>query len=74
MAYLNNSLKITEKYKEVIAFIAKHNPGKEADFDASQAFLVELVEADNSLMSVVMKTQRKVAKKFDLRLETPGLP
>ena len=59
-----HAAKNAEKYKEVIAYISKHNPGKETDFDAAVSPLKDLLEEGPMLASALRDSQVILMKKI----------
>ena len=68
VAYVNNSLDMANKYEEVIAYMSQHNPGKEADFAATIKLLQPLIEKDQEALAATIAAQKRLVKKFDLKI------
>ena len=67
--YVENSLQLVEKYKEVIDYMSEHNPGAEADVDAVDALIADLIDKDEKLFDVVAQRQKRLAEKFGFELK-----
>lgn len=68
-SYIENSLNVTDMYKEVVAYISTHNPGGEEDFAKVDAITQAVLAKDEQLMKAVGQCQRQMADKFDFKLE-----
>ena len=69
VAYVDNSMTIAEKYKEVIEYISAHNPGDKENSDAVDELLDDLITKDQELLQAIGQHQEKMAKEFDIKLE-----
>ena len=69
VAYVSNSSDVVDKYEEQVAYISKHNPGKEQDLDALDAITAEPLAKHAQLFNTVVEVQAKMADKFDFELE-----
>jgi len=69
MAYVNNLLDSADKYEEVIAYMSEHNPGKEADFAMTIELLQPLIEKDQEVRAATIAAQKRLVKKFGLKIK-----
>ncbi|MHC4405517.1 MAG: hypothetical protein ACYTG0_38210 [Planctomycetota bacterium] len=69
LEYVQNSSQIAEKYKEVIDYIAKNNPGNEDNAAAVDEMLGQLLLNDVGLHLKVGVCQKQMADSYDLTLE-----
>ncbi len=69
LSYVENSWQIAQKYKEVIDFISKNNPGTEANFEEAFGILNELIVKDGQLFNKSINCQKRMADKFDFEIQ-----
>ena len=64
VAYIDNLREIVGKYKEVIAYMSRHNPGGKSDFAAAVKPLKELRDAEGKLLAATMTSQKQLLEKL----------
>ena len=68
-AYVENSVKFLEANGKIIDHVSEHNPAGEGDSEVVNALLAEPIADDERLFDAVTMCQRKMAERFDFKLE-----